>query len=100
MMEMDPWGSGKTGRGWGLPRLREGCALGAEPHLFGILDVHHEVVHMLLCLIKLQLPGHHSHQQGRAADPLWAQQSSRALWAAMCHQLSPLEPSPQPQMQA
>lgn len=47
----------------------------AQPHLFGVLDVHHEVVHVLLCLIKLQLPGHHGHQQGCAADPLWAQQT-------------------------
>ena len=37
---------------------------------FGELSVHHEVVHMFLCLGELQLPGHHSHHECRAASPL------------------------------
>lgn len=69
----------------------------AQPHLFGVLDVHHEVVHVLLCLIKLQLPGHHGHQQGCAADPLWAQQHyDRGLWGSCATNFLP-EPSQQPQ---
>ena len=47
---------------------------GVETYSFCQLSVHHEVVHVLLRLIKLQLPGHHGHQQGCAADPLRAQQ--------------------------
>lgn len=61
----------------------------AHPHLFGILDIHHEIVHVLFCLVKLQLPGHHGHQQGCAADPLWAQQ---VLW----HEAVPPTPSLNP----
>ena len=41
---------------------------------FGELSVHHEVVNVFLRFGEFQLPGHHGHQQGCAADPLWAQQ--------------------------
>lgn len=73
----------EAGGGWaGL--LGEGPA--ATPsHLLGILNIQHEVVHVFLRLVKLQLPGHHSHQQGRAADALWAKSG-----------VTPLSPDPAP----
>lgn len=104
--DMDPLGLWEEGLGAWTAGSERGCVLGAggPPHLFGILNIHHEVVHMLLCLIKLQLPGHHGHQQGCAADPLWAQQVLRhrgpGALSASCvpPTLSLLEPSQQPQL--
>ena len=43
---------------------------GVVTYSFCQLSVHHEVVHVLLCLGELQLPGHHSHHECRAASPL------------------------------
>lgn len=44
------------------------------PYPLGQLRVHHEVVNVLLSFGELQLSGHHSHHQGRAAGALQGQQ--------------------------